>query len=127
MPRPTIAIIGASPDRAKFGNKAVRAYASQGYDVYPVNPKGGKIEGLTAYRSLSEVPIKSFDRISVYLPPAIGVAALDEIAKCGCGELWLNPGSDSPEVIAKAESLGLNVVQACSIVDIGVSPSTLDA
>lgn len=127
MPRPTIAIIGASPDRAKFGNKAVRAYVSQGYDVYPVNPKGGVIEGLTAYRSLSEVPLESFDRISVYLPPAIGLAALDEIAKKPCGELWLNPGSDSPEVVAKAESLGLNVVQACSIVDVGVSPSTLDA
>jgi predicted CoA-binding protein len=123
MPRPTIAIIGASPDRAKFGNKAVRAYAGQGYDVYPVNPKGGKIEGLTAYRTLSEVPLQTFDRISVYLPPAIGLAALDDISKKSCGELWLNPGSDSPDVIAKAQSLGLNVVQACSIVDIGVSPS----
>jgi len=127
MPRPTIAIIGASPDRAKFGNKAVRAYVGQGYDVYPVNPKGGTIEGLTAYRSLSEVPLDSFDRISVYLPPAIGLVALDEIAKKSCGELWLNPGSDSPEVVAKAAALGLNVVQACSIVDVGVSPSTLDA
>jgi predicted CoA-binding protein len=127
MSRPTIAIIGASPDRTKFGNKAVRAYFSQGYDVYPVNPKGGTIEGLTAYRSLSEVPLDSFDRISVYLPPAVGLVALDEIAQKSCGELWLNPGSDSPEVVAKAEALGLNVVQACSIVDVGVSPSTLDA
>ncbi|HEY2838365.1 MAG TPA: CoA-binding protein [Pirellulales bacterium] len=125
MPRPTIAIIGASPDRTKFGNKAVRAYVLQGYDVYPVNPKAGVIEGLTAYRSLNEVPLASFDRISVYLPPAIGLAALDEIATKECGELWLNPGSDSPEVVAKAQSLGLNVVQACSIVDVGVSPATL--
>jgi predicted CoA-binding protein len=125
MPHPTIAIIGASPDRVKFGNKAVRAYASQGYDVYPVNPKGDTIEGLTAYRTIGEVPVAALDRISVYLPPAIGLAALDEIAKKGCGELWLNPGSDSPEVVAKANQLGLNVVQACSIVDVGVSPATL--
>jgi len=125
MSKPTIAIIGASPDRSKFGNKAVRAYAQQGYDVYPVNPKGGTIEGHAAYRSIGEIPLGRFDRVSVYLPPAIGLAALDDIAAKGCDELWLNPGSDSPEVVAKAQQLGLYVVQACSIVDVGVTPASL--
>jgi predicted CoA-binding protein len=119
--RKTVAILGASADRSKYGNKSVRAHQHQGYDVYPVNPRGGKIEGLTVYRSLSEVPVK-LDRISVYLPPAVGLAVLDEIAQKGCRELWLNPGSDSPEVIAKAEQLGLEPIVACSIVDLNVSP-----
>ncbi len=121
---PTVAILGASADRAKFGNKSVRAHQRKGYDVYPVNPKGGTIEGLTAYTSISQVPVK-LDRISVYLPPTAGLAALSEIAAKGCGELWLNPGADSPELIAAAEKLGLNVVVACSIVDVGESPSEL--
>ena len=88
--------------------------------MYPVNPKGGEIEGLKVYRNLAELPPGKLDRISVYLPPAIGLAALNEIAARGCDELWLNPGSDSPEVVEKARSLGLNVVQGCSIVDLGV-------
>ena len=46
---PTVAILGASADRSKFGNKAVRAFLARGYTVYPVNPKGGEIEGLAAY------------------------------------------------------------------------------
>lgn len=125
MPRPTVAILGASADRSKFGNKSVRAHARQGYDVYPVNPKGGQIEGLTAYRTLAEVPVERLDRISVYLPPALVLAVLDEIVAKGCRELWLNPGSDNPEVVDRARALGLEPIQACSIVDVGVSPHEL--
>lgn len=122
---PTVAILGASADRSKYGNKSVRAHRQQGYTVYPVNPKGGEIEGLTAYKNLAEVPPGKLDRISVYLPPAIGLKALEEIAQRGCDELWLNPGSDDPQVVEKAKSLGLNVIQACSIVDVGMSPREL--
>jgi predicted CoA-binding protein len=122
---PSVAILGASSDRSKYGNKSVRAHQQMGYTVYPVNPKGGEIEGLQVYRSLGEVPAGKLDRISVYLPPAVGIAALDEITKRGCDELWLNPGSDSTEVVEKARALGLNVVQACSIVDLGISPRAL--
>lgn len=124
MSRLTVAVLGASADRSKYGNKSVRAHLKQGYDVFPVNPRGGEIEGLTVYRSLSEIPVR-INRISVYLPPAVGLIVLDEIAAKGCDELWLNPGSDSPEVVAKAQQLGLEPIIACSIVDLGISPNSL--
>ena len=123
MAKPTVAIIGASSERAKYGNKSVRAHQAAGYDVYPVNPKGGTIEGLIAYRSLAEIPLEHLKRVSVYLPPVAGIDLLDEIAAKGCDEVWFNPGSESPEVLAKARALGLNAVAACSIVDLGMSPS----
>ncbi|MEM9187006.1 MAG: CoA-binding protein [Planctomycetota bacterium] len=119
---PTVAILGASVNRGKFGNKAVRAHLAQGFDVYPVNPKGGEIEGLTVYGSLAEVPEPRLDRVSVYLPPEIGAAAMEQIAAKGCDELFLNPGADAPEVIARAHELGLKPIVACSIVDLGASP-----
>ncbi len=119
---PTVAILGASADRSKFGNKSIRAHQQQGFTVYPVNPKGGQIEGLTVYKSLAEVPAGKLDRISVYLPPPILLHVLPEIAARGCEELWLNPGSDSDAAVNAALKLGLNVIQACSIVDLGVSP-----
>jgi predicted CoA-binding protein len=122
MSKPTVAILGASADRTKFGNKAIRAHLQQGYDVYPVNPKGGQIEGLTVYRSLAEVPCEHLDRISVYLPPHLGLAVLGDVAAKGCREFWLNPGSESDELIEQARALGLEPIQACSIVAIGVSP-----
>jgi predicted CoA-binding protein len=124
---PTIAILGASADRSKFGNKAVRAFLARGYTVYPVNPKGGEIEGLSAFTSLAAIPADvKLDRISVYLPPAIGLKSLPEIADRKPGEVWLNPGSESDELVEAAEKQGLNVIQACSIVDIGMSPHDLD-
>ncbi len=125
--KPTVAILGASADRSKFGNKSVRAHLRQGYAVYPVNPKGGHIEGLIVYRTLSEVPseVRPLDRISVYLPPPVGLTVMDEIATIGCKELWLNPGSDSPQVVAKAQQLGLEPIVGCSIVDLGMHPEEL--
>lgn len=118
--KPTVAILGASANRAKYGNRSVRAHLAHGYDVYPVNPKGGTIEGRPVYRSLTEIPVERLQRISVYLPPEIGIHLVDEVAAKGCDELWLNPGSESPELVHRAEELGLNVVQACSIVALDV-------
>jgi hypothetical protein len=120
----TIAILGASSDRKKYGNKAVRAFMQQGHRVFPVNPKESTIEGLPAYTSIKDVPVRP-QMVSVYLPPPVVLKVLADIAQKGCDELWLNPGTESDEVLAEAERLGLNVVQACSIVAVGVSPSTL--
>ena len=120
----TIAIIGASADRGKFGNKAVRAFVRQGYTVFPVNPKEAEIEGLPAFKSIAEVPMRP-DLISVYLPPAVLLKILPAIAAKGCDEFWLNPGTESDDVLVEAERLGLNVIQACSIVGVGVSPENM--
>ena len=125
MPRPTIAVIGASPERHKYGNKCVRAYASRGYEVFPVHPTAESVEGYRAYQSILDVPVERLDRVSVYLPPKIGLRVMEEIARKPAGEVWLNPGADDPAVVAKARELGLNLVLGCSIVDVGVSPHAL--
>jgi predicted CoA-binding protein len=123
--KPTVAILGASSDRSKFGNKSLRAHLLRGYDVYPINPKGGRIEGLPVYGSLADVPVQNLDRISVYLPPAVLLSVLDQVAAKGCKELWLNPGSDSEEVVSRSRELGLDPIVACSIVDLNISPNSL--
>lgn len=120
----TVAVLGASRDRSKFGNKAVRAFLQQGFTVFPVNPKETEIEGVRCHPSIAEVPVRP-DWVSVYLPPAVVLGLLPAVAARGCDELWLNPGTESATVVAEAERLGLNVVQACSIVAAGVSPSAL--
>ena len=123
MPKPTVAILGASADRSKFGNKSLRAHLQAGYDVYPVNPKGGEIEGLCVYPTLADVPLEHLDRISVYLPPGLALAMLDEIAAAACDEAWFNPGSESPELLERARSLAIRAIADCSIVNLGFSPS----
>lgn len=114
---PTVAIVGASANRAKFGNRSLRAHRDAGYQVFPVNPKGGEIEGLPVYRSVSEIPGGRLSRVSMYVPPEIGVTLLAGIAAKGCDELWLNPGSESDELIERAHKLGLATIVACSLID----------
>ena len=119
--RKTIAIVGASTDRTKYGNKAVRAFKDGGWTVYPVHPSADEIEGLKAYASVADVP-DPVDRVSMYVPPAVGKTLIEDIAAKRPGELFFNPGSEDEEVMTLARDRGLNVVNACSIVNIGLRP-----
>jgi predicted CoA-binding protein len=118
---PSVAVIGASNNPAKYGNKAVRAYLRQGWTVYPVNPNESSVEGLPTFASVEAIP-GSVDRAALYVPPAVGVTVLEAVARKGIPELFVNPGAESDELLASAERLGLDAVQACAIVDIGERP-----
>ena len=119
-----VAIIGASNDRNKFGNKAVRAYSMMGHTVFPINPKETEIEGIECYASLSKIPYK-IDRISVYVPPEIGLKLVNQIKKARAKEVYLNPGSESEEFLEVLGKAGIKPIQACAILAIGVDPNTL--
>ena len=116
-----VAVIGASSNRNKFGNKALRAFAHQGHTVIPINPNEREVEGFPTYASVLDVP-GEIDMATVYVPPDIGVSVMEELAKKGVPEVWLNPGADGDAVVARARELGLNAIQACSILGIGESP-----
>jgi predicted CoA-binding protein len=118
----TIAVIGASNDRNKFGNKAVRAYLKHGYTVIPINPHEATIEGLKSYPSVLDVP-GPIDMATVYVPPAVGETIVEELARKGVAEVWLNPGADDDAVVARARALDLHPIVACSIVGIGENPA----
>ncbi len=118
---PSIAIVGASADRRKYGNKAVRAFLQGGWTVYPVNPAAGEIEGMTAFAGVEGIP-NTVDRVSMYVPPTVGLKMLPAIAAKKPREFFLNPGSESLELIAAARALGLEPILACSIVNIGLRP-----
>ncbi len=123
--RPTVAVVGASRDRSKFGNISVRAHLQQGYEVYPVNPNADEVEGLPAFESLTDVPVENLDRVTIYLPPDLTLELLDEIHEIAPSEVWLNPGSADEDVRARARQLGIEIIEACSIVDLGVSPHSV--
>jgi predicted CoA-binding protein len=119
-----VAVIGASSNRQKFGNRAVRAYLRQGYTVVPINPHESNVEGLKTYKSVLDVPGR-IDMASFYVPPEVGERVIEEVALKQIPEVWLNPGAESAALIACARRLSITPIVACSIVAIGQNPYAL--
>lgn len=121
MPK-TVAIVGASNDRRKFGNKALRAFQAEGHTVIPINPHEAQVEGIKAYASVLDVP-GPIDMASVYVQPEIATTLLAEFEKKRIPEIWINPGAEDDGLMEEAARRRLNVIYACSIVGIGRSPA----
>ncbi len=114
------AVVGASTDRSKYGNKVLRCYQQHGKEVYPINPKALEVEGQKAYPSLSSLPVKA-RAISVITPPAITEQVVREAAAAGVTHVWMQPGAESEAAVRAAEELGLSVIAggACLLVVLG--------
>jgi hypothetical protein len=112
-PETRIAVVGASTNPQKFGNRIVRDLAAKGYTVLPVNPKEAEIEGLTAYPSLAELdpPVSLID---VVTPPPVTKKVLEEVERLGLGPVWLQDGTFDDEVLEQVARAPFPVVyNAC--------------
>jgi predicted CoA-binding protein len=114
------AVVGASRDRDKYGNKVLRAYLQRQRAVYPVNPKVPEIEGLTAYPDLASLP-EPVHGVSIVTPPAVTEQVVQQAAALGIRHIWIQPGGESPQAIQLAERLGLNLIAGgpCLLVVLG--------
>ena len=120
---PAIAVIGASPNRRKFGNKAVRAHLKRGWTVYPIHPTEPEIEGLPSHRSVADVH-EPLDRVALYVPPEVGQRLIEEIKAAAPKELFFNPGTHTPALLELARRAGLETRVGCAIIEIGESPAS---
>ena len=118
----TVAVVGASSDRRKFGNKALRAFKAEGHQVIPINPNEREVERMKTYASVLDVPDR-IDMATVYVQPEVALRLLPEFEQKQIEEIWINPGANSPELLAEARRRKLNVIVACSITGAGQDPS----
>ena len=103
------AVVGASTDRTKYGNKVLRCYLQHEREVVPVNPKDATVEGLAAVKSLSEIQPPP-EAVSVITPPKITEAVVEEAGRLGIKHLWMQPGAESDAAVRAAKESGANVV-----------------
>ena len=103
------AVVGASSDQDKYGNKVLRAYQQHGHEVYPINPRADEIEGLKAYPSLASVPVR-LRAVSIITPPKITEQVVKDAAAAGIKYVWMQPGAENAEAIQAAEDLGMEVI-----------------
>jgi len=107
--RGPFAVVGASRDRDKYGNKVLRAYLQAGKPVYCVHPKEKEIEGQACYRSLADLP-EVPRGVSIITPPAVTEQVVKDAHGKGARFVWMQPGAESAAAIATAEQLGLEVI-----------------
>lgn len=114
------AVVGASTNREKYGNKVLRVYQQNNKTVYPINPRADEIEGVKAYPDLASLPVVPHG-VSIITPPTITEQIVQEAVALGIKHLWMQPGAESASAVAYARENGVNVVAygACVLVVLG--------
>jgi predicted CoA-binding protein len=120
----SFAVVGASQDRSKYGNKVLRAYQQNGRMVYPVNPNIDEVEGLKCYLDLESLP-ELVHGISIITPPKVTKSIVEQAGQLGIDYLWMQPGAESEAAIQQAEQLGIHLIAngPCALVVMGYRES----
>lgn len=114
------AVVGASTNRAKYGNKILRCYQQAGRVAIPVNPRADEIEGVRCYPDLAAIP-ESVHGVSVITPSRISEDVVIQCGELGIQHIWMQPGAESPRCIDLAEERGISLIPgtACLLVVLG--------
>jgi hypothetical protein len=110
------AVVGASQDQTKYGNRIFRTLREAGYTVYPVNPKGGQLDGDTVYSSLADLP-QPPQVVDLVVPPAVTEQVVQEAHELGLSRVWMQPGAESEAAIEYCHEHGIQVVHdTCAMI-----------
>ncbi len=112
---PVWAVIGASNDRRKFGNRIYRTFRGAGYRVYPVNPQEAQIEGDAAYKWVTELP-EAPTVVDMVIPPRYALSTVKQAKAAGAKAIWFQPGAEDPAAIQWAKENGMDVIENCILV-----------
>lgn len=114
------AVVGASSDRSKYGNKVLRCYQQRGRPVYVVHPRERELEGVTCVARIADLPA-GVHGLSIITPPPVTEQIVRDAAAAGITRLWMQPGAESPKALELARELGLSVIAGgpCLLVVLG--------
>ncbi|HAT8178564.1 TPA: CoA-binding protein [Legionella pneumophila] len=121
---PAFAVVGASSNKIKYGNKVLRCYLQNGKKVYPVNPHDTVIESLPVIHSVTDLP-DDVHSISIITPPSITEKVVKEAVKKGIKNIWMQPGAESGLAIQYGLDNKLNIISGgpCILVALGYKES----
>ena len=118
---PVWAVVGASNDSAKYGNRIYLKLREAGYTVYPVNRRQQSIEGDTAYSNLTELP-EPPAVVNMVVPPPEAPLVVQNAKAAGAQAIWFQPGAESASAAQWAQDHGMDVIDACILVQLALRP-----
>ena len=92
-----IALVGASNDPKKYGNKILLDLVSKGYNVVPINSIEDTIAGIKSYKNVLDLK-ESPSIINFVVPPKIGFEITKELVENNYDNFWYQPGAESKEI-----------------------------
>lgn len=114
------AVVGASANREKYGNKVLRCYMQHDLRAVPVHPVLAEVEGEPCFEQLSDL-CTMVHGVSIITPPEVTNQIIEEIIELGIKHVWMQPGAESKQAIARAEEAGINCIAGgpCLLVVLG--------
>jgi len=109
MTKKRFAVIGATDNEEKYGDRIFKNLTKRGYEVCPVNPNLKEIEGVRCYPTLADVPVK-VDVVDFVMPPKVTESILKDCKELGLDNIWRQPGSESDAAIAFCRDNNFKVV-----------------
>jgi predicted CoA-binding protein len=114
------AVVGASNDRSKYGNKVLRCYQQHGLDVVAVHPTLKQVEGAVCVPDLASLP-EPVHGVSIITPPPVTERIVEDAHEAGITRVWMQPGAESQAAIERCKELGIDVIARgpCILVELG--------
>ena len=118
------AVVGASSNRKKYGNRVFRVFLQKEYSAFPVNPNATEVEGHPAFAELSQLPETPLS-ISIITPPSVPERVVEQAISLGIRHVWMQPGAESATAIQLCEDAGINLIHSgpCILVVLGFRDS----
>lgn len=112
----TIAVVGATDNREKYGSVIYRDLKRKGYRVLAVNPGRDTVDGDPAYATVADLPVEP-DIIDLVVPPSEGVKVVGQALDIGYDRIWVQPGAENPELLTILQEEGVEyLADACIMV-----------
>lgn len=125
-PGTSIAVVGATDHRGKYGGIIYRDMKSKGYPVFAVNPNRSTVDGDRCWPTVKDLPEKP-TIVTLVVHAEDGLDVLEDCAEAGLRNVWVQPGASSPELIETLEQGDFEwLADACVMVRSRASAPTSD-
>jgi predicted CoA-binding protein len=105
----TLAVVGVSRNKQKFGSMAYLDLKTKGYTVYPVNPKLTEFDGVKCYPSLKAIP-KGVEGAVLVVHPVDADQVVKDAKSAGIKQIWFQQGAESKAAVQFCKQNGMSAI-----------------
>ncbi|GAA4454856.1 CoA-binding protein [Rurimicrobium arvi] len=107
-------VLGASENPDRYSNMAIRRLRAHQHEVLAIGNKEGKVLDVAIQKETE--PFEHIDTVTLYLNPRNQQAYYDYIIKLHPKRIIFNPGTENPDLEARANAAGIETMEACTLV-----------